>query len=84
MELTVGILKKIIEDLPDDTIVADLGIGNDKFHPFFCLKRLLLLKNMADGKTFLTINQMGSHFTQKGEQAHLIYTSRYWDEYTLK
>lgn len=84
MELTIGVLKKIIHGLPDETILATLGIGNDKFDPFISLKRLLLLQDMRDGQQFLTINQMGSHFTQSGEQRHLIYLSQHWDEYTLK
>jgi len=83
MELTIGVLKKIIQDLPDDVILADLGIGNDRFHPFISLKRLLLLKDMKEGQQYLTINSMGSHFTQEGEQSHLIYGHEHWDENNL-
>lgn len=83
MELTVGVLKKIMADLPDEVVLATLGIGNEGFDPFTHLKRLLLLKDMSDGTEYLTINSMGSHFTQKGEQEGLIYMSRYWDEDTL-
>jgi len=83
MELTIGALRKIIEGLPDDTILADLGIGNDKFNPFVSVKRLLLLKDTRDGQEYLTINSMGSHFSQNGEHKGLIYLSRYWDDETL-
>lgn len=80
MELTIGVLKEIIKDLPDETILTSLGIGNDKFNPFTSLKRLLLLRHMEDGREYLTINSMGSHFTQEGEQKKLIYLSKYWDK----
>lgn len=85
MELTVGILKQIIKDLPDDVILADLGIGNDRFHPFMGVKRLMLLQ--GDGswndQQFLTINSMGSHYTKQGEQSSLFYLDKNWDSETL-
>ncbi len=80
MELTIGNLKKIMADLPDETLLATLEVGNDRFRPFSYVKRLLLLRCMESGKEYLTINGMGSHFTQEGDQKKLIYTSLYWDE----
>ena len=80
MELTIGKLKQIIKDLPDDVILADLGYGNDRFHRFCNLKRLLLLLDTEDGQRYLTINSMGSHFNGTGEQSHLVYQNIYWDE----
>lgn len=81
MELTVGKLKQIIKDLPDDVILADLGIGNDSFDAKTNVKRLLLLNDMEqEGRQYLTINSMGSHFTQVGDQKHLIYGHIYWDD----
>lgn len=86
MELTVGLIKQIIKDLPDDVVLADLGYGNTKFNPFNNLKRILLLK--ADGdwenKTYLTINGMGSHFSGEGEQKSLNFTGKHWDENNIK
>jgi hypothetical protein len=83
MELTIGILKKIIKDLPDDAILADLQIGNDKFHAFTHLKRVILLKDITDNKEYLTINSMGSHFNQKGEQSKLVWGCKEWNEFNI-
>lgn len=85
MELTVGDLRKIIADLPDDVILAHLGYGNSSFSPFLTIKRLLLLKgdHTWGDRTFLTINGMGSHFTENGEHKHLSWTGKHWDEDTL-
>lgn len=80
MELTVGILRKVIQDLPDDVILATLEIGNDKFQAFTHLKRLILLKDITKNQEYLTINQMGSHFTGEGEQKDLSYTGNHWDD----
>lgn len=74
MELTVGYLKKVLEKLDDDVVIAHLGeCSNDSFEPFTGVKRLLLLQDKGekygwDGKTFLTVNKMGTHFTGKGKQ----------------
>lgn len=84
MELTIGTLKQIIKDLPDEVLLADLQIGNSEFSPFISLKRLILLEDIRDGQQFLTINSMGSHFTGEGEQKNLKYISKHWDEDTLK
>lgn len=77
MELTVGYLKKVLDKLSDDVIIAHLGeYGNDSFEPFMGVKRLLLLKDNGgkmgwNGRTFLAINNMGTHFTGNGSQATL-------------
>lgn len=77
MELTVGYLKKVLEKLGDDVVIAHLGeCSNDSFEPFTGVKRLLLLqdkgeKNGWGGRTFLAVNKMGTHFTGKGEQKSL-------------
>lgn len=88
MDLTVGKLKKILSDLDDNIILADMEYFNDQFHPFIGIKRLLVLKDESENKTwgghtFLTINNQGSHFTGEGEQKHLKYTGVYFDEKTL-
>lgn len=78
MELTVGYLRKVIEKLEDDVVIAHLGeCSNDSFEPFTGIKRLLLLQDDGkkggwNGKTFLAVNSMGTHFTRKGQQASLI------------
>lgn len=72
MDLTVGKLKEIISQLPDDVLLADLSIGNSSFRTFSFCKRLLLLEN-KHGKRYLTINKMGSHFTGTGDQIGLTY-----------
>jgi hypothetical protein len=86
MELTVGALKKILESVDDDVILADLEYGNTTFRPFNNVKRLLLLKANGDwdNKTYLVINGQGSHFTREGEQKSLTYLKKYWDETTIK
>jgi hypothetical protein len=70
MELTVRQLKQLLEGIDDKVIVADLGIGNDRFRPFVSVKRLLLLQDTS-GQQYLTINGMGSHFTGNGQQSRL-------------
>lgn len=77
MELTVGYLKKVLEKLDDEVIIAHLGeCSNDSFEPFTGVKRLLLVqdkgqKNGWGGKTFLVVNKMGTNFTGKGQQKSL-------------
>lgn len=44
IQLTVGNLKKILEEVDDDVVLADLGFGNTTFHPFDNVKRVMLLK----------------------------------------
>ena len=78
MNLNVKTLKIILNELDDDVLLADLMIGNDDFRPFTMLKRLLLLE--SNGKKYLTINKMGSHFTGEGNQSHLKYAGKFWDE----
>lgn len=89
MELTVGYLKKVLEKLDDDVILATLVHGNNKFEPFNYEKRLLVLKDTNidkqwEGKTYLTINGMGSNFSKTGEQQHLDFTGVWFDENTFK
>ncbi len=82
MELTVGVLKQIIKDLPDDVVLSELGIGNNSFHPFISVKRLLLLQgNQSWGnQQFLTINSMGSHFTDGASNHKDLQYISHWDE----
>ena len=80
MKLTVAVLKSILNELDDDVVLATLDYGNGDFKTFSWIKRLLLLEDKVSGKKYLTINGMGSHFTGKGEQSHLKYIERYWDE----
>jgi len=75
MELTVGKLKEIIAELPDDTILADLDYGNESFSPHLFIKRVLLLKDRS-GRQYLTINRMGAHFT---ENDSLKFAGKHWD-----
>ena len=85
MELTIGKLKQIIADLPDDTLLATLEYGNDNFRPFVGIKRVLLLRDKESNKDFLTINSMGSHFTGEGHQKSLEYVpGNYWDYTTFQ
>ena len=86
MELTVGVFKKILDSVDDNVVLGTLSIGNDSFHPFQSVKRLLVL-NGDDGwenKTFLVINDMGSHFSGEGGQKGLTYAKRHFDENTIK
>lgn len=89
MELTVGYLKKVLEKLEDDVILATLVHGNNKFEPFNYEKRLLVLKDTSidkqwGGHTFLAINGMGSNFSGEGEQKHLEYIGVFFDDNTFK
>ena len=79
MKLTVGKLREIIKDLPDDIVLATLDYGNANFTTFDGIKRVLLLKSKESGKSYLTINNMGSHFTGKGTQEGLEYDNKHWD-----
>lgn len=85
MELTVGYLKKVLKDLPDNMTIASLGeCSNKKFEPFLSVKRLLVLKDDSKskqwgGRTFLVINKQGTHFTKEGEQKDLKFTGTYFD-----
>jgi hypothetical protein len=88
MELTVGYLKKVLEKLDDDAILAHLDYSNKDFKPQFCIKRLLVVKDESEhkgwgGHTFLVINGMGSHFTGEGEQKGLKFTGVYFDDETF-
>lgn len=88
MELTVGYLKKVLEQLDDNIVLAHLDYSNRAFKPQLGVKRLLVLKDESErkewgGKTFLVINGMGSHFTGEGEQAPLKFTGVYFDEDTF-
>ena len=80
MKLTVETLRSILNEIDDDVVLATLDYGNGDFKTFSWIKRLLLLTDKTSGKKYLTINGMGSHFTGKGEQSHLKYAERYWDE----
>ena len=80
MKLTVATLRSILNEIDDDVVLATLDYGNGDFKTFSWIKRLLLLTDKTSGKKYLTINGMGSHFTGKGEQSHLKYAERYWDE----
>lgn len=89
MELTVGYLKKVLEKLDDNVVLANLGMSNKDFEPFLFEKRLLVLQDISEtkqwgGRTFLTINGMGSHFTGNGLQKELRFTGVYFDAETFK
>ena len=75
MELTIGKLREIIKELPDEVIMADLDHGNNSFTPHLGIKRVLLLKD-SSGKQYLTINRMGAHFTESND---LKYGGKHWD-----
>lgn len=84
MELTVGYLKKVLERLDDNVILAHLDYSNRAFKPQLSVKRLLLLEDKdKDGRKYLTINGMGSHFTGEGDQNFLKFTGIYFDEDTF-
>ncbi len=89
MDLTVGKLREILKDesLTDDMILATLKFGGQNFDTFTDVKRLLVLKDESsnknwDGKTYLAINQQGSHFTGNGSQFGLKFTGKHFDELT--
>lgn len=87
MELTVGYLKKILSQLDDDVIIADMEYGNRNFKPHSGIKRLLLLKDESEnknwgGETYLTINGMGSHFTGEKEQKGLVIKDHFDEDKT--
>lgn len=83
MELTVGYLKKVLEKLEDDVVIAHLGeCSNDSFEPFTGVKRLLLLQDKGEkygwgGRKFLTVNKMGTHFTGRGKQSSFVQTDHF-------
>lgn len=85
MELTVKELKNILEKLDDDVVLATLNTGNNDFYVFNNIKRLIVLKDTSiskqwEGKTFLTIQQMGANFSKTGYQAPLNYMGICFDE----
>lgn len=86
MELTVGYLKKVLELVDDDVVLANLEYGNNEFEAFNQVKRLILLKDISHkgrewgGKMYLTINGMGSHFTKEGDQRHFTVIRHFDDE----
>lgn len=84
MELTVGVLKEIIKDLPDHAILSYLS-GNHAFHTFMGTKRVLLLQGNLqwDNRLFLTINPLGSHFSGQGDHKDLTFTGQFWDQTNL-
>lgn len=90
MELTVGYLKKVLKNLPDNVVIAHLGeCSNRSFEPFTGVKRLLVVKDETEskewgGRTFLVINVMGTHFTKEGEQKYLTPTGVHFDRDTFK
>lgn len=88
MELRVGYLKKVLEKLDENIILADLPHGTKYFKPFNFVKRLLVLKDVSPnkewgGETYLSINSMGSDYTGNGEQEGLQYTGVHFDEQTF-
>jgi hypothetical protein len=59
MDFTIGDLKKIIDQMPDEAIIAGLNFG-DKIMRFDYLKRILLLD---DGKEkMILFNAQGTHY----------------------
>ena len=86
MDLTVGFLKKVLSELDEDIIIADLGIGNNDFSAFRNVKRLIVLKDVSPnknlgGNTYLTINSLGSHFSGLGhKQINLEYQDLFFDD----
>ena len=70
MELTVKKLKEIFSQVNDDVLLADLDFGNDNFYPQNYTKRVLLLED-NQGRQYLAINRMGSHFTGERTQTGL-------------
>ena len=60
MEFTIGKLKTIINEMPDDAIIAGLNYG-DKLQDFDYLKRILLLES-KDGEKKIVFNPMGTHY----------------------
>ena len=89
MELTVGYLKKVLKDLPDNMTIAHLGeCSNQSFEPFTGVKRLIVVEDRTKekswgGRSFLVINKMGTHWTQKGKQEPLTATGKYFDDRTF-
>ncbi|TXI11482.1 MAG: hypothetical protein E6Q68_06060 [Polynucleobacter sp.] len=87
MELTVGFLKRAINGLDDNIVVGQL-IGNSGFKSFSSVKRLIVLRDDSKnkdlgGKTFLVINDQGSHFFKQGGQSDLNYTGTYFDQHSI-
>lgn len=59
MDLTIGLLKKIIAEVPDEVILGALDY-RDKIMDFSFLKRVLLLEK--DNEKVLIFNAMGTHY----------------------
>lgn len=59
MKLTVGRLKEIMNEVPDDALVSALLYG-DEIYEFDYLKRVLLLER--EDQKILLINPMGTHY----------------------
>ena len=78
MELTAGYLKKVLEQVDDDVVLGYLKFNKD-IEVFLSVKRLLLCE--LDGRKFLMINEMGSHFTG---QSGLKFIGEFWDNESFK
>lgn len=64
--LTVGELKKYLQDIPDDTYFGFLSFGH-KSVEVFSPKRFLYLKSLplGYGKNLFVCNTMGTHYNDK-------------------
>ena len=64
--LTIGLLKELIKDAPDDAIFSSMCFGNNNEMDFFVIKRALLVEGSRN--TFFVLNQMGTHWGEKWEK----------------
>ena len=64
--LTIGLLKELIKDVPDDAILSSMRFANNNEMDFFIIKRALLVEDKKS--TFFVLNQMGTHWGEKWEK----------------
>lgn len=63
MLLTVGQLKKILKDIPDDALFGSMDFANNNEIRLFAVKRYLLLQEKED--YYFVMNNMGTHWDER-------------------
>lgn len=67
MALTVGQLKKYLQDVPDDTVFGAMSFADKAEFQTFSPKRFLYLSRV-NCKNIVVINQMGTHYNDVWEK----------------
>ncbi len=67
MLLTVKMLKKALEDAPEDALVGSMNFGADYKLELYSPKRFLVGQTKKEGQLFI-INNMGTHWNEKWEE----------------